>query len=118
MLPLINSFTSASSGPQGSLSSATADMIWPDVQYPHWYPSNATKAACVGRTKALDRCDLFPVMHQGQAQARVHPAAVHVHGARAALSVVAALLCSGKGDRLTNAIEQRRPQVNEKPLLL
>src|SRR5216684_6855227 len=48
MLPLISSFTSASSGPQGSLSSATADMIWPDVQYPHWYPSKATKAACIG----------------------------------------------------------------------
>ena len=31
----INSFTAASSGPHGSLSSATADMIWPDVQYPH-----------------------------------------------------------------------------------
>ncbi len=48
MLPLINSFTAASSGPHGSLSSATADMIWPDVQYPHWYPSCATKAACIG----------------------------------------------------------------------
>src|SRR2546422_5311244 len=48
MLPLINSFTAASSGPQGSFSSATADMIWPDVQYPHWYPSLATKAACIG----------------------------------------------------------------------
>jgi hypothetical protein len=35
MLPLISSFTSASSGPQGSSSNATADMIWPDVQYPH-----------------------------------------------------------------------------------
>src|SRR5215475_5850665 len=48
MLPLISSFTSASSAPQGSLSNATADMIWPDVQYPHWYPSHATNAACMG----------------------------------------------------------------------
>src|SRR2546425_2229934 len=48
MLPLIISFTAASSGPQGSLSNATADMIWPDVQYPHWYPSRATNAACMG----------------------------------------------------------------------
>src|SRR5262245_55687421 len=48
MLPLISSLTSASFGPQGSLSNATADMIWPDVQYPHWYPSKATHAACIG----------------------------------------------------------------------
>ena len=33
MLPLISSFTAASSGPHGSLSNATPDMIWPDVQY-------------------------------------------------------------------------------------
>src|SRR5260370_28475486 len=48
MLPLISSFTDASSGPHGSLSNATADMIWPDVQYPHWYPSWATNPACIG----------------------------------------------------------------------
>src|ERR1700724_3131454 len=48
MLPLISSLTAASSGPHGSLSSATADIIWPDVQYPHWYPSQATNAACMG----------------------------------------------------------------------
>src|SRR6267378_1091377 len=48
MLPLISSFTAASSGPHGSLSNATADMIWPEVQYPHWYPSLATNAACIG----------------------------------------------------------------------
>src|SRR5262249_32609034 len=32
MLPLMNSFTSASVGPHGSSSNATADIIWPDVQ--------------------------------------------------------------------------------------
>ena len=32
MLPLMNSRTSSSDGPHGSLRSATADMIWPDVQ--------------------------------------------------------------------------------------
>src|SRR5216683_7043372 len=119
MLPLISSFTSASSGPQGSLSSATADMIWPDVQYPHWYPSKALhRVQRVGRAQALDRRDLCPVVHQGQAQARGHPAAVHVHGARPALPVVAALLRSGEDDDLTEAIEKRRPWVNGKPLLL
>jgi hypothetical protein len=30
------------------LSTATADMIWPDVQSPHWDPSHATHAACMG----------------------------------------------------------------------
>src|SRR5260370_39208635 len=48
MLPLISSLTAASSGPHGSLSNATADMICPDVQYPHWDPSQATNAACIG----------------------------------------------------------------------
>src|SRR5438093_5965438 len=48
MLPLLSSLTAASSAPQGSLSNATADMIWPDVQYPHWYPSHATNADCMG----------------------------------------------------------------------
>src|SRR5882724_12676892 len=48
ILPLINSFTAASSGPHGSLSNATPDMIWPEVQYPHWYPSQPTNAACMG----------------------------------------------------------------------
>jgi hypothetical protein len=32
MLPLMNSFTSASSDPHGSFKSATADMICPEVQ--------------------------------------------------------------------------------------
>ena len=72
----------------------------------------------LGRAQALDRRDLLPVVHQGQAQARVHPAAVHVHGARAALPVVAALLRAGEGDGLAEAIEQRRPRVDAQPLLL
>src|SRR3989454_4908526 len=38
--------------------------------------------------------------------------------ARPALPVVAALLRSGEGEGLTDAIEQRRPRVNEKPLVL
>ena len=59
-----------------------------------------------------------PVVHQRQAQARVHPAAVHVHGARAALPVVAALLRAGEGDGLAEAVEQRRPRVDAEPVLL
>src|SRR5258708_12390451 len=48
MLRLMICLPAASSGPHGSLSNATADMICPDVQYPHWYPSQATNAACIG----------------------------------------------------------------------
>jgi hypothetical protein len=32
MFPLMHSRTELSSSPHGSLSSATADMIWPEVQ--------------------------------------------------------------------------------------
>src|SRR5207302_30139 len=44
--------------------------------------------------------------------------AVHVHGASAALSVVAAFFRAGEGDGLAQAVEQRRAWVHAKPVLL
>src|SRR5256885_2943572 len=73
---------------------------------------------CVGRAQALDGCDLFPVMHQGQTKARIHAPAVHMHCTCAALAVVTALLRSGESNGLTEAIQQRRPWVHVKLMVL
>ena len=72
----------------------------------------------VGRAEALNGCDLFPVVHHGQAKARIHAPAVHMHRTCAALPVVAALLRSGESNGLTEAIQQRRPRIDAKLVVL
>jgi len=72
----------------------------------------------VGRAEALDGGDRLAVVHHREAQTGIDPPAVHVHGARAALSVVAALFRAGEGDGLAQAVEQRRAWVHAKPVLL
>lgn len=47
-LPLIHSAISVSDSACPSSSSATADMIWPGVQYPHWKASCSQNARCIG----------------------------------------------------------------------
>ncbi len=37
---------SLSEGPEFSLRSAAAAMMWPDWQYPHWGTSSAIQASC------------------------------------------------------------------------
>ena len=59
-----------------------------------------------------------PVVHQGEGQARIHAAAVHVHRACAALAVVAALFGAGECDGLAEAVEQRRPRVDAELVVL
>ena len=41
-----------------------------------------------------------------------------MHGAGAALTVIAALLCAGKGDDLANTIQQRRAGIDSKVVVL
>src|ERR1700727_200931 len=48
MLPLINSLICSRDCVRPSFISATADMICPEVQYPHWKPSCFIKASCMG----------------------------------------------------------------------
>src|SRR5579864_5257864 len=111
MFPLMSSFTAASSGPQGSSRRATADMIWPEVQYPHWYPSWAKsrlhRMQRIRSSQPFDGSDLFPIKQERQRKARNDTPAVHMHSARAALPMIAALFRSGERNRFTNAIEQR-----------
>jgi hypothetical protein len=65
----------------------------------------------VGRAEALDGGDRLPVVHHGEGQTGVDPPVVHVHGARATLALIAALLGPGEADVLAQAIEQRRPRI-------
>src|SRR5258705_12013611 len=72
----------------------------------------------VGCAQALYRCNLFPVMHQSQTKTRVHAPAIHMHRTCAALPVITALLCPGKSNGFTDAIEQRRTRVDAKLAVL
>ncbi len=67
-----------------------------------------------GLAKPLDRGDLVALVHDGQRQAGVDAAAVHVDGAGSALAMVAALLSAGQADGLAQAVEERRAGVNVK----
>src|SRR5580704_2893228 len=55
----------------------------------------------------FDGRDLVALMHDGEREARVHAPSVHMHGARAALPVVATLLGSEEMYVLANCIEKR-----------
>jgi len=73
MLPLMSSFTAASSGPQGSLSNATADMIWPEVQYPQLVsiiPSGKLPAigCSASGSPDFDGSNFLPIKQQGQSK--------------------------------------------------
>src|SRR3954470_21046579 len=70
------------------------------------------------RTETLDGGDRLAVVHHREAQTGIDPTAIHVHGARTALSVVAALFRAGQGDGLAQTVEQRRAWVHAKPMLL
>ena len=110
MLPLMNSFTSASSGPHGSFSNATADMIWPGCAV-------AALIGIMGKecrlhrmqifrlTNPFDRRDLVAFMHDREAETRIHPPAIDVHRAGTALSVVAAFFRSGQMQMFAQAVE-------------
>ena len=69
---------------------------------------------CARRAQALDGGDFFAVVHQRQAEARVHAPAIDMHRAGAALTVIAAFLCAGEGDGLANTIQQRRARIDSK----
>jgi hypothetical protein len=58
-------------------------------------------------TDAFDRRDFVAFMRACQRQTRIHAAAVHVHGARAALAVIAAFLRAGEMQMLAQCVQQR-----------
>jgi len=121
-VPLISSFTDASSGPHGSLSKPTADMIGPTCNSrtgirrrqrmpPAWEQR-------VGCAEALNGCDLFPIVHQARLR--------HEFTRRPFTCTVQAPHCPChspslvpvESNGLTDAIEQRRPRVDAKLAVL
>jgi len=71
-----------------------------------------------GLSDAFDRGDLVALVHYGEAQAGVHPHAVDMHGAGAALAVVAAFLRAGEQDDFTHAVQKRGARVEAQPMLI
>src|SRR6266851_479496 len=70
-----------------------------------------------GLSDTFYRRDLVALVHHGEAQARVHPPAVDMHGAGAALAVVAAFLGAGQVNGFAQAIQERRARVEAQPVL-
>ncbi len=71
-----------------------------------------------GLTNAFDRCDLFTLMHRGEAKTGIHAAAADVHRARAALTVIASLFRSGQVQMLAKTIEKSCARIDPKIILL
>src|SRR5207302_8891586 len=71
----------------------------------------------LGCADAFDGCDLLSVMHQSQAETRVHASAIDMHRACAALTVITTFLRAGEGDRLANTIQQRRARIDSKEVV-
>src|SRR5207253_1147674 len=69
---------------------------------------------CVRCAQTLNGRDLLTIMHQSQAETRVHTPAIDMHRAGAALAVITAFLRAGEGDGLANTIQQRRARIDSK----
>ena len=122
-LPLIHSRISASEPAWPSSMQATADMIWPGVQPPHWNAScrmnaSCTGCSCVAPRQPLHRGDLGVLPHHGQGQAGLDPLAVDQDRARAALAPVTALLGAGQAEPLAQRVEQGHPRLDGEPVPL
>ena len=117
MLPLIASRTSSSLGPHGSLhhrgrrhdlsrrAVAALEAVVIDECLLH---RMERVPGCAGaRGEPLDRRDRLALLHHRERQAGQDATAVDVHGARAALPVIAALLGAGDAGVLAQCVEQR-----------
>ena len=63
--------------------------------------------------EAFDRFDLGPFGFDREDQAAVHRQAVHEHGARAAVAVVAAFLRAGQVQRIAEHLQEALPRLAE-----
>ena len=58
----------------------------------------------------INSCLSLAVMHDGEREAGIDPAAVHQHRAGAALAVIAALLGAGQIEMVPQRVQQSRPR--------
>ena len=112
-LPASAPRSSPSSGFGFEARSAAAVMIMPLMQKPHWAAWASMKACCSGWGCAgVPRPSSVVTAagaHRGDRHAaRAHRAAVHVHGARAALGEPAAEARAAEAQLVTQHVEQRR----------
>jgi hypothetical protein len=68
--------------------------------------------------ESFNRRDLIALVHRGKDETRIHPPAVDVHRASAALAVIASLLRSGEMEVLAETIEKRGARIDPKIVLL
>src|SRR4051812_33712130 len=73
---------------------------------------------CLGLAEPFDRGDLRFLMHGREGEAAVHSTGIDVHGACAALTVIAALLRPGEMQRFAKRVEQRRPRIDSRRMRL
>ncbi len=73
-------------------------------------PNFHSRKAILGRPR--NGCDLFSVVHQREAQTRVHPPAIHMDRASPTLAMIAAFLRAGEGNDLANTIQQSRARID------
>ena len=63
-------------------------------------------------TDSLNSRDLFALMHRRQTEAGIHPSAIDVHSARAALTVIASLFRSGQMQMFAQAIKKSGARID------
>src|SRR2546425_626259 len=68
------------------------------------------QVAIAGET--FDGRDLMPLLHDRKCQTRVDAVSVDMYGARAALTVIAALFCAGQRQTFAERIEQGDPRLD------
>jgi hypothetical protein len=67
---------------------------------------------------SLHRCDVIPLVPRGQAKTGIHAPAIDVHGARAALTMIAPLLRPGQMKMFAQTIKQAGAGIEAKVVLL
>ena len=123
ILPLMNSFTSASSGPHGSVQQRHRRHDLPGCAI-------AALVGIAGNERSLHRVqvfrltdtlncrDLFALVHGGEAETRIHAPAIDVHSARTALAMIASLFRSGQMQMLSKTIEKRGARIDPQIVFL
>jgi hypothetical protein len=95
----------------------TAEHTCPGVQYPHQRihleKRLLDRVECVSLSEPLGGNDLCAVVGNRERQADDGPPTIEQHRARAALTVVAALLRRGHSQPISKRVQQGRASVND-----
>ncbi len=77
-------------------------------------PLQRVQALAVG--KPLDGDDLGVLVRDGEREAAIHAPAIEQDGTGTALPMVAALLGTGESETFAQRVQERRPDIDEKPV--